>query len=154
MVLGDSRLVPLPRHQDERGLLIALEEECENVPFPIRRVYWISSVPSGCSRGFHAHTDLEQILICVCGSVSILVDDGRVRQTYSLSRSDKGLYLGPMIWREMFDFSDNAVLLVLASKKYDENDYINDYDKFMLTTNECEGGQSEGSVLDAGSNER
>lgn len=123
-------LITFAKNQDERGVLIALEGESDEVPFPIERVYYISSVPSGCRRGSHAHEDLEQVLICVCGSVSILVDDGCSQDTVVLSGCDRGLYIGPMVWREMFSFTEGAVLVVLASRHYDAADYLADYNEF------------------------
>ena len=117
-------------HGDERGILIALEEN-KNIPFDIRRCYYMYNTQPGVRRGFHAHKSLEQVLICVSGSCRILLDDGRTRETVLLDRPNKGLYLSHNIWREMYDFSDDAVLMVLASQLYDESDYIRSYDEFL-----------------------
>ncbi|MBQ6564371.1 MAG: FdtA/QdtA family cupin domain-containing protein [Clostridiales bacterium] len=117
-------------HGDDRGILIALEEN-KNVPFDIRRCYYMYNTQPGVRRGFHAHKSLEQILVCVSGSCKILLDDGQSKETVLLDRPNKGLYIAHNIWREMFDFSDNAVLMVLASKLYDESDYIRSYDEFL-----------------------
>ncbi len=117
-------------HGDDRGILIALEEY-KNVPFNIRRCYYMYNTQPGVRRGFHAHKSLEQILVCVSGSCKILLDDGQSKETVLLDRPNKGLYIAHNIWREMFDFSDNAVLMVLASKLYDESDYIRSYDEFL-----------------------
>ena len=117
-------------HGDDRGILIALEEN-KNVPFNIRRCYYMYNTQPGVRRGFHAHKSLEQILVCVSGSCKILLDDGQSKETVLLDRPNKGLYIAHNIWREMFDFSDNAVLMVLASKLYDESDYIRSYDEFL-----------------------
>lgn len=129
-MLRSCELITFAKKQDERGVLVALEGESHEVPFSIERVYYISSVPSNCRRGFHAHKDLEQVLVCVCGSVSILVDDGYSQDTIVLSGCDKGLYIGPMVWREMFSFTEGAALVVLASKHYDAADYLSDYNEF------------------------
>ena len=113
---------------DMRGYLSAIEAT-RDVPFEIKRIYYITGVPQGVDRGCHSHYDLQQVLICLNGSVTIHVEsDGK--ETYSLSNPADGLYIGPMVWREMVDFSDQAVLLVLASDYYKESDYIRDYSIF------------------------
>lgn len=117
-------------HGDDRGKLIALEEHKE-IPFCPRRVYYIYGTHDGVRRGFHAHKELEQVLICVSGSCKILLDDGVDKSIVELKSPDEGLYIPNDIWREMFDFSSNAVLVVLASMPYDESDYIRDYDDFV-----------------------
>lgn len=124
------KIVTLQKHGDERGNLIALEEN-RDVPFPIRRVYYMFETGPGVRRGFHAHKELKQILICVSGSCMILLDDGKTKEEIVLDSPDKGLILGPDTWREMHDFSSDAVLMVCASEKYDENDYIRDYTQFL-----------------------
>lgn len=111
------------------GFLIALEENRE-IPFNIKRIYYVYTVPKEIKRGFHAHKRLEQVLICMNGSVKIKVDDGNGKRIFELNDLSKGLYIGPGIWREMHDFNQNAVLLVLASDYYNENDYIRDYETF------------------------
>jgi dTDP-4-dehydrorhamnose 3,5-epimerase-like enzyme len=116
---------------DERGQLIALEQQ-KNIPFDIKRVYYIFETQKGVRRGFHAHKALEQVLVCVKGSCDVLIDNGQAKKIISLNRPDKGLYIGPMIWREMFDFSEDCVLMVLASEYYDEADYIRDYCDFSF----------------------
>lgn len=117
-------------HGDERGQLVAIEQ-FKHIPFKIKRVYYIYDTKEGIRRGFHAHKSLEQILICVKGNCKILLDDGKEKETVLLDKPNEGLYISNNIWREMFDFSPDAVLLVLASELYDENDYIRDYDKFL-----------------------
>lgn len=117
-------------HGDERGQLIALEESKE-IPFAIRRVYYMYDTGKGVRRGFHSHRTLEQILICIHGSCRVLLDNGREKETVLLDKPYEGIYVGPDTWREMYDFSPDAVLLVLASQIYDEDDYIRDYDRFM-----------------------
>ena len=115
---------------DERGQLIALEQQ-KNIPFDIKRVYYIFETLKGVRRGFHAHKALQQVLVCVKGSCDVLIDNGQTKKIISLDRSDKGLYIGPMIWHEMFDFSEDCVLMVLASDHYDEADYIRNYTRFL-----------------------
>jgi len=117
-------------HGDERGQLVALET-MEDIPFQIKRVYYIyDTLPDVC-RGRHAHRRLEQILVCVHGSCKVLLDDGKERQEILLDKPTEGLYISSDIWREMYDFSEGAVLLVLASEHYDETDYIRDYRQFL-----------------------
>jgi dTDP-4-dehydrorhamnose 3,5-epimerase len=115
---------------DERGSLIALEGGL-SLPFEVARVYYIYGTLEGVARGFHAHRDLHQLAICVSGSCTMIIDDGRERRAIKLDRPDHGLSIGPMLWREMHDFSRDCVLLVLASRPYDEADYIRDYDDFV-----------------------
>ncbi len=117
-------------HGDERGILIALEEN-RNIPFDIRRCYFMYNTQPGISRGFHAHKTLQQVLICVRGSCSILLDNGTEKAVVPLDRPNKGLYISASIWRVMQDFSDDAVLMVLADQLYDEADYIRNYDDFL-----------------------
>lgn len=105
-------------------------EGSSDVPFDIKRVYYIYCVDKNVRRGFHSHKNLEQVLICVNGSVKILVKTPFEEQEILLDNPQKGLYIGSMVWREMFDFSDDAVLLVLASEHYDINDYIRNYENY------------------------
>ena len=117
-------------HGDERGILISLEENL-NIPFKIRRCYFMYNLLPGVRRGFHAHKTLRQVLVCVRGSCKILLDDGTEKAVVPLDRPNKGLYIASDTWREMFDFSEDAVLMVLADQLYDESDYIRDYDAFL-----------------------
>jgi len=119
-----------PPHGDERGQLVALET-MEDIPFQVKRVYYIYDTLPGVCRGKHAHRCLEQILVCVHGSCKVLLDNGSERQEVLLDKPTEGLYISNDIWREMYDFSDGAVLLVLASEHYDESDYIRDYQQFL-----------------------
>lgn len=119
-----------PPHGDERGQLIAIEA-MNHIPFTVKRVYYIYDTLPGVRRGFHAHRNLEQILICVSGSCMIHLDNGWETQEVRLDSPTEGLYIANDMWREMYDFSEDAVLLVLASEIYDEADYIRDYDTFM-----------------------
>ncbi len=123
------KFMEFPRHTDEYGSLVPIEAS-DNVPFEIKRVYYIYGVDEGVRRGFHSHTDLKQVLICVSGQVTILVKTPWEEQEILLDDPQKGLYIGPMIWREMFDFSGDAVLLVLASDHYKVEDYIRDYNQY------------------------
>jgi len=117
-------------HGDERGQLVAVEGK-KTIPFEVKRVYYIYDTLPGVRRGFHAHRNLEQVLICVHGSCKILLDDGHERTEVVLNKPYEGLYIANDTWREMYDFSDGAVLLVLASEYYDEIDYIRNYDEFL-----------------------
>ena len=117
------------QHGDERGMLVALEE-LKDIPFEIKRVYYMYDTKENVRRGFHAHKSLEQILICIHGSCKILLDNGKEKKVVSLEKPYEGLYIANDIWREMYDFSSDAVLLVLASDFYKEEDYIRDYEEF------------------------
>ena len=112
-------------HGDDRGQLVALEE-LKDIPFDIKRVYYMYDTVEGVTRGYHAHRALQQILICVHGSCKIRLNDGNETQVVALDKPNEGLYISNAIWREMFDFSPDAVLMVLASELYDEADYIRD----------------------------
>lgn len=118
------------QHGDERGQLVALEE-MKDIPFKIKRVYYMYDTLQDVRRGRHAHKSLEQILICIHGSCKIFLDDGNETKIVSLEKPYEGLYIANDMWREMYDFSKDAVLLVLASELYDESDYIRDYDEFI-----------------------
>lgn len=111
---------------DETGKLTPIEVQ-QDIPFEIKRVYYISDVQKGITRGFHSHRHLEQVLICISGNVKIRVNTPLEEQIIELHESNKGLYIGHMVWREMFEFSEDAVLLVLASEHYSEDDYIRDF---------------------------
>ena len=118
------------QHGDERGQLVALEEH-KDIPFEIKRVYYMYDTGEGVSRGHHAHKSLEQILICIHGSCKILLDNGEEKKIVSLEKPYEGLYIKNNIWREMYDFSPDAVLMVLASDYYKEEDYIRNYKEFL-----------------------
>ena len=126
---SNVKLVQFAVHGDSRGSLIALECEKE-VPFCVRRTYYIYGTQPGTPRGFHAHRNLKQLLIAVSGSVSIHCEFNGVKQEFILDSPSKGLLIEGLVWREMHDFSEDAVLLVLASEYYSEEDYIRDYDVF------------------------
>jgi dTDP-4-dehydrorhamnose 3,5-epimerase-like enzyme len=114
---------------DRKGSLISLEEK-KNIPFSIKRVYYIYHTAKNAVRGKHAHRNLHQVIIAVSGSCKFLLDDGQKKKTVTLDSPEKGLYIGKDIWREMYDFSSDCVLMVLASEYYDENEYERDYQKF------------------------
>lgn len=116
-------------HKDNYGSLIAVET-MEDIPFTVKRVYYIYDVEDGRRRGFHSHRDLNQALICVHGKVTILVKTPYEEENILLDSPEKALLIGPMVWREMYDFSEDAVLLVLASEHYTPSDYIRDYAEY------------------------
>lgn len=115
---------------DERGQLISLETVAQ-IPFQINRVYFIYANRDGVRRGFHAHRKLKQVAVCVNGACKFDLFDGVEKKTINLDLPTKGLYIGNVIWREIYDFSPNCVLMVIASEIYDETDYIRDYEQFM-----------------------
>lgn len=115
---------------DNRGSLIALEAN-KNIPFDIKRVYYIFGTKDNVQRGFHAHKQLKQVAICLNGSCKILLDDGNEKNTILLDKPEKGLVIRKMIWRKLFDFTEDCILIVLASELYDENDYIRNYEEFI-----------------------
>lgn len=117
-------------HGDDRGQLVALEQ-FKDIPFEIKRVYYVYDTLAGVIRGHHAHKSLQQILICIHGSCKIRLDNGYEKKIVPLEKPYEGLYVSNSMWREMYDFSEDAVLLVLASELYDEADYIRDYDEFL-----------------------
>ncbi len=118
------------QHGDERGMLVALEQ-LKDIPFEIKRIYYVYDTKNGVRRGYHAHKSLEQILVCVHGSCKILLDNGKEQKKISLEKPYEGLYVPNNMWREMYDFSEGAVLMVLASAYYDKEDYIRDYQEFV-----------------------
>jgi len=128
--MSKSYLIDFDVKGDERGSLIALEYGC-NLPFTVQRVYYIFGTHPDIRRGYHAHRALKQVLVCTSGSCQILLDNGTSKQTVALNSPTQGLYIDGLIWREMFDFSTDCVLMVLASELYDEADYIRDYPKFL-----------------------
>ena len=130
-----------PVFGDMRGGLIALESLTENVPFEVRRVYYIFDTTTGTIRGKHAHIDLRQVLICVSGACTIECElpDGTVSE-YRLDWPNRGLLIEGLVWRSMRDFSKDAVLLVLASEHYNESDYIRDYSSFKAASAKIQEG--------------
>ena len=123
-------IIEFQKHGDERGMLVALEKGKE-IPFPIKRVYYMYDTLPGVRRGFHAHKELKQVLICIHGQCVIHLDDGYETKEILLDKPNEGLFISGAIWREMYDFSPDAVLMVLASELYDEADYIRNYEEFL-----------------------
>jgi hypothetical protein len=130
MALEKCKIMELPKIYDPRGNLTFIESE-SHVPFQIQRVYYLYDVPGGAERGGHAHKDLHQLIIAMSGSFDVLLDDGKEKKRFHLNRSYNGLYVCPMIWRELDNFSSGSVCMVLASNKYDEDDYYREYAQFM-----------------------
>ncbi|MHB8210555.1 MAG: sugar 3,4-ketoisomerase [Acidithiobacillus sp.] len=124
------KVINLPKVQDSRGNLTFVESN-NHISFDIQRVYYLYDVPGGSARGGHAHKDLHQLIIAMSGSFDVVLDDGKNKKTIHLARSYYGLYICPMIWRELDNFSSGSVCMVLASNKYDEDDYYRDYAEFM-----------------------
>lgn len=123
-------VVEFKRITDERGTLVPLEQGID-FHFDVKRVYFILGMPTNVRRGWHAHKTLKQVLVCLCGSCKVLLDDGVRQEVVSLSQPHQGLLIQPGIWREMYDFAEGTVLLTLASDYYDEADYIREYDEFI-----------------------
>ena len=126
----EIKMFQFPPHGDDRGQLIAIEAN-KDLPFAVKRVYYIYDTLEGVRRGFHAHRNLQQVLICVSGSCKIHLDNGRETAEVLLEKPSEGLYIANDMWREMYDFTPDAVLLVLASEYYDEADYIRNYEDFL-----------------------
>mgnify|MGYP003328797848 FL=1 len=124
-----ARMIDFDERGDHLGMLVALEAG-RNVPFPVKRVYYIYGTLAGARRGRHAHHKLRQLMVCLSGTCKVLLDDGRAQETVTLSRNTQGLLLDPMVWHEMHDFSPDCVLLVFADAWYDTRDYIRDYTQF------------------------
>jgi hypothetical protein len=129
-MIDKCTLYNLPEITDPRGNLTFIESG-RHIPFDIRRVYYVYDIPGGSERGGHAHKTLHEFIIALSGSFDVHIDDGHARKTVQMNRSYHGLYLCPMIWREMDNFSSGAVCLVLASDFYDESDYYRDYNRFI-----------------------
>lgn len=126
----DIKMIQFQTHGDERGSLIALEEN-KNIPFTVKRVYYMYDTKPGVRRGFHAHKSLKQILFCPSGACTIMLDSGEEKRCVRLDKPTEGLLVDSNIWREMYDFTPDAVLMVLASDYYDEKDYIRNYQDFL-----------------------
>jgi hypothetical protein len=124
------KIIDLPMIKNPKGNLTFIEAG-RHIPFDIRRVYYLYDIPGGEERGGHAHRALHQLIIAMSGSFDIRIDDGRAKKTVHMNRSYYGLYICPMIWREIDNFSSGAVCMALASEFYDEADYYRDYDQFI-----------------------
>jgi dTDP-4-dehydrorhamnose 3,5-epimerase-like enzyme len=129
MTIKDCKLINFPKIADARGNLSVIEEN-KQIPFRIKRVFYLYDVPSGATRGGHAHKTSEQVIIALSGSFDVILDDGVIRETFFLNRPHYGLYIPPGIWRELENFSSNSIALTLASTKFGEEDYIRDYELF------------------------
>ena len=134
MTIENCKIIDLPKIVDQRGNLTFIEGG-KHVPFDIERVYYLYDVPGGAERGGHAHKGLHQLIIAMSGSFDIVIDDGKERKRIHLNRSYAGLYICPMIWRELDNFSSGSVCMVLASNRYDESDYYRDYPEFLQAIN-------------------
>ena len=130
MDLNQCRMIDLPKIADPRGNLTFIEGG-RHVPFDIKRVYYLYDVPGGSERGGHAHKELRQLIVAMSGSFDVILKDGKREARYHLNRSYNGLYVCPMIWRELDNFSSGSVCMVLASNFYDESDYYRDYEEYL-----------------------
>lgn len=134
MSIESVRIIDLPKVTDNRGNLTFIEST-KHIPFDIARVYYLYDVPGGAERGGHAHKDLHQLIIAMSGSFDVALDDGKEKRRFHLNRSYYGLYVCPMMWRELDNFSSGSVCMVLASNYYDESDYYRDYQDFLRDVN-------------------
>jgi len=130
MALDDARIIDLKKITDPKGNLTPIESGID-VPFEFKRIYYTYDIPGGESRGGHAHLALQQLIIAASGSFTVELDDGAERRSFYLNRSYYGLYIPPMLWRDLTNFSSGSVALVLASEHYDEADYIREYAAFV-----------------------
>jgi dTDP-4-dehydrorhamnose 3,5-epimerase-like enzyme len=130
MALSDCKIIDLPKIMDPRGNLTFMEGQ-RHVPFDIKRIFYLYDIPTGESRGAHAHKQLHQFLICLSGSFDVALDDGTDKKTVHLNRPWHGLHIPPMIWAAELNFDPGSVCLVLASMTFNESDYYRDYDQFL-----------------------
>ena len=130
MNFNHPQIINLPKFLDARGNLSFVEQE-NHIPFVIRRTYWLYDVPGGECRGGHAYRENQEFIVALSGSFDVVLDDGMEKKVLTLNRSYYGLYVPKGLWREMENFSTNALALVLSSTDYDANDYIRDYDEFL-----------------------
>jgi len=138
MSMSQIRKISLPKILDKRGNLSVIEQ-LKDIPFEIKRVFWIYDVPGGEQRGGHAYREADEFIVALSGSFDVVLDNGKNKQTYCLNRSYTGVYVPKMTWREMNNFSTNAVALVLTSTEFDNNDYIRDYAEFVGLLNNVHG---------------
>lgn len=128
-MLNKAKIINLPKIEDPRGNLTFIEEN-NHIPFAIKRVYWIYDVPGGEVRGGHAYKKNNEFVIALSGSFDVIIKDGKTRKKFSLNRSYYGLYIPKMLWRSVENFSTNSLCLVLASEKYNEKDYLRNWDEY------------------------
>ena len=131
--LQNCKLLSIPKIEDPRGNLSVIENDV--IPFEIKRVYYLYDTKKGIARGFHAHKNLTQVVVAVRGSCRFVLDNGQEKTSVQLDNPTQGLLIESGIWREMYDFSEDCVLMVLASQLYDESDYIRDYEEFLKNSN-------------------
>ncbi len=130
----DVKKIDFQKHGDERGMLVVAEYQKE-IPFTVQRIYYIYNATTTTKRGFHSHKNLQQIYIAIHGTCKVMLTNGTEKLTVCLDKPDEGLYIGHNVWREIYDFSNDCVLLVLASDIYSENDYIRSYEEFEENQN-------------------
>ncbi|MEA4852208.1 MAG: FdtA/QdtA family cupin domain-containing protein [Paludibacter sp.] len=132
--IDDCKIIELDKHHKIKGNITVIENN-KTVPFDVKRIYYLYDVPGGEARGGHAHRNLYQLIVAASGSFNVVLNDGKNTKTITLNRPYQGLFIVPGIWRELDNFSSGSVCLVLASEKYDENDYIRDYNEFIIFKN-------------------
>ena len=135
MPIENCQIIEFPKISDRRGNLSFIQTGI-GITFQIKRVYYLYDIPAGSERGGHAHLKLKQLIVPLSGSFDVRIDDGYNKKLYRLDRPNLGLYISPMIWREIDNFTSGSVCLVLASKKYDESDYIRNYSSFLAAKQE------------------
>jgi dTDP-4-dehydrorhamnose 3,5-epimerase-like enzyme len=139
MSIEQCRIIHLPKVQDPRGNLTFIEGN-KHIPFDIKRVYYLYDVPGGAERGGHAHKQLQQLIIAMSGSFDVVLDDGHGKWRFHLNRSNYGLYISSMVWREIDNFSSGSVCMALASTEYQESDYYRNYQEFTEAVKEVDNG--------------
>lgn len=135
MTNNDVKIIELPKFTDPRGNL-SFVEQLNNIPFEIKRTYWVYDVPGGEARGGHAFRENAEFIIALSGSFDVVVDDGKSKKKFILNRSYYGLYVPKGVWREMENFSTNSLAMILSSTCYNANDYIRDYDVYQKMKND------------------
>lgn len=128
--MGNIEIIKFKSYGDERGSLLSFEER-RNIPFDIKRIYFLYNNNKTLSRGFHAHINLKQVLVCISGKCDVIVDDGKIRNNYELNNPEEGLLIQNLMWRELHNLSSECIIAVMANQYYDEKDYIRDYEEFL-----------------------